>query len=407
MLRRAMNFFTRKPPIINGLQTRTVNQLIRPLAQTQQTFASFQPMRQQLRPVDLSPFVFRGPQFRPIRRHFFTTTSKDFSLHHAVEGGKLQKVKELIQSGSERLLLVNEKGYTPLHLAAEFGNYEMLSLIMTALGDRAIRVTKMVTNHGLLPIQLLDRNEHVKKGCMDTFLMYEALIMRQMQIHPKVVVKTYAKTEPFYENLKIADEVLKKVADMKIQSGTNPDNNNLDLYHFEDIEREVSWVRCLYQAPKFPDLKASFEACVNAVVAKKFGNCGEISDVVAMELIKLGKQPEVFGVYHIDDCHGVAVIGRDPASDPADYKTWGDEAVVIDGQKGIRYPAKDIPLYLTSFWRWENSDSFFVKKNIHVEFNPHFNRLIRKYHFQVTKPSEYQIAMDENLMMTLKAKAKP
>ena len=90
-----------------------------------------------------------------------------------------------------------------------------------------------------------------------------------------------------------------------------------------------------------------------AVISKEehFGNCGAKSSVALDALIR--RYPEAdtkFEIFSITNGqHQFIVIGRDPKSDIADYKTWGPNAYVVDTWANAVYPASQIPVKLHDF----------------------------------------------------------
>jgi hypothetical protein len=64
------------------------------------------------------------------------------------------------------------------------------------------------------------------------------------------------------------------------------------------------------------------------------GNCGEQSAMAFVYLRNHGIHP--LDWYEVNDFqHAFAIIGRVSGSDPKDYSTWGDEAVVCDPWRKI------------------------------------------------------------------------
>lgn len=84
---------------------------------------------------------------------------------------------------------------------------------------------------------------------------------------------------------------------------------------------------------------------INAEFAKStsIGNCGEMSAVALFKGMEKGIwNARLDYVYIPGGDHAIVVIGRDPESDPEDYRTWGSSAVVIDAWIGKIYKLSDI-----------------------------------------------------------------
>lgn len=73
------------------------------------------------------------------------------------------------------------------------------------------------------------------------------------------------------------------------------------------------------------------------------GNCGEMSIVALFAGLKKGAWNVPLDVVSIvNGNHQFLVIGRDPDSNPDDYKTWGPTAVVVDAWAGKFFKLSDV-----------------------------------------------------------------
>lgn len=80
----------------------------------------------------------------------------------------------------------------------------------------------------------------------------------------------------------------------------------------------------------------------NADRAIRFGcgNCDEHASLAFTFLERVGIRPID---YMVLPNHAFVVIGRPASSDPTDYTTWGNEAVICDPWDHKVFPAADIP----------------------------------------------------------------
>lgn len=81
----------------------------------------------------------------------------------------------------------------------------------------------------------------------------------------------------------------------------------------------------------------------------RMGNCSEMTSVgiIFAQEENLTDSIEKFCIIGGD--HVFSVIGRDPRSDPSNYKTWGKNAVVCDPWSGAYYPAFLLEDYLKDY----------------------------------------------------------
>jgi hypothetical protein len=100
----------------------------------------------------------------------------------------------------------------------------------------------------------------------------------------------------------------------------------------------------------------SLELAIRTHLAERehLGNCVEKSAVLANFFLNLGDsftqygvKAEIFTIENGD--HSFVVLGRKPGSDPNDYTTWGEDAVICDPWLGIAYFPQDLPNHLASY----------------------------------------------------------
>lgn len=101
-------------------------------------------------------------------------------------------------------------------------------------------------------------------------------------------------------------------------------------------------------------------------------NCGDMSIVALFKGMDRGIWNILLEVMYIENGdHAVVVLGRDPASDPKDYKTWGQFTVVIDTWAGIVFKASEIEKHLFGFL---STDPETGEPKL-MRFSPNFHRL--------------------------------
>lgn len=98
------------------------------------------------------------------------------------------------------------------------------------------------------------------------------------------------------------------------------------------------------------------DAKISDLITKKtaIGNCGHMSSIALFKAMEMG----IWNT-HIDFVsikqgdHALIVIGRDPKSDPQDYKTWGLNAVVLDTWAGKIFKINEVVAHLQN---WGGTD---------------------------------------------------
>ena len=80
-------------------------------------------------------------------------------------------------------------------------------------------------------------------------------------------------------------------------------------------------------------------------IEQGYGNCFEKACIAGIQAANHGAQPvEIFQLQGRD--HAFTVIGRANGSDPADPRTWGNKAVIVDGWNNESYPASEIAQHM-------------------------------------------------------------
>ncbi len=108
-------------------------------------------------------------------------------------------------------------------------------------------------------------------------------------------------------------------------------------------------------------------------VTSHVGNCSEKAQVALAFISKisslLGNNPkdvqaELFCLGGLD--HEFVVMGRDPDSDPTDYTTWGNNAVICDPWKGISFFARDFPVTDHRFHPYHHTLQIQIDSNVNT-----------------------------------------
>lgn len=98
---------------------------------------------------------------------------------------------------------------------------------------------------------------------------------------------------------------------------------------------------------KFARMKASARYAAGV----RIGNCGEMAAVAFFKALEKGIwNVPVDIVKIVNGDHAFLVIGRDPNSDPDDYKTWGSSAVVVDAWSKKIYKVSDLEANLEDYF---------------------------------------------------------
>lgn len=90
-----------------------------------------------------------------------------------------------------------------------------------------------------------------------------------------------------------------------------------------------------------------------AAKAAGVGNCGEQAAVALMFLHEFHRvKPLDYMSYNKPGDHAWVLIGRKKGSKTADYKSWGDDAVVCDPWGGVAFPAIEVPQKLPAYSKY-------------------------------------------------------
>lgn len=113
---------------------------------------------------------------------------------------------------------------------------------------------------------------------------------------------------------------------------------------------------------------------VSAKIANdmSIGNCGEMAEVALFKGIERGIwDTHLDVIYIVGGDHEFVVLGRQPGSDPNDYKKWGPSAVVIDPWAGKVFALSEVETKLKNYVK---ADRFSGEPTLKL-FNPKTQRL--------------------------------
>lgn len=191
-------------------------------------------------------------------------------------------------------------------------------------------------------------------------------------------------------NMKLAEEVSLIAKKIITQSATHPDltkkkqqqlQNKILTQRNKALELDIS-IRELFSIPNSFVIKLLKR---NKKTLKKshLGNCGEISEFVAILLRSKGVSCEIL---EIGD-HEIVVIGRKEGSILASPETWGEEAVICDLLNHTScYPAKDF----SKFFKTYNHQKDKSKPNVYLPYTNETISLKIAVSVPVTKNDMYQ-----------------
>ncbi len=96
---------------------------------------------------------------------------------------------------------------------------------------------------------------------------------------------------------------------------------------------------------------AYMKSAAKYAVGTHIGNCGEMAAVAFFKALEKGMwNVPVDIVYITNGDHAFLVIGREPDSDPENYKTWGPSAVVVDAWSKKVYKVSDLEANLEDYF---------------------------------------------------------
>lgn len=284
-------------------------------------------------------------------------------------------------------------GNTPLHHVISMCKSadEVLDFIKTQGESAAAAMAKIVNDYGIIPLDTLSNHSDLSE--QEKTKIYKLLEPLTVKCNIKPLtepidvateLKTYnlSSESQLYKNLKKGMELVNECR-KGMESTTHPQFN----HYAQEKKNEIIERKGDMRAIKMHKAQGLIYNYVNEDVdfstaqermtqlqanipeEKGVGNCEELSFMMK----KRFPQGEVYDLPN--GGHAFFVIGRDPNSNPNDYKTWGENAVVCDPWKGDVFPASEIPKKLTAFRRIRNPENSSIYYNVCTSYNPAFHTL--------------------------------
>lgn len=305
----------------------------------------------------------------------------------------LDPPKQAKTPGSKNNPKLPVDGDTPLHtLLRQFAGLQSFRENLKKYStEQLFNMGKTVNNLGGLPfdlVQSLSKNNCITEdqaqeleGVLFTFMTTHKFKKFSTAINVEEVLREHksASGTRLCDYLRLGCDAINKTRRVVTYSLTHPDTDLLPKKTVEKIETRMEDLR-----EKLAGL--AFDACLGAYPKSRYlqdysryvkesgvAGCGELS-ILIYYFVKQ-KTPsipiELFKFYEeTNGDHQLTILGRDPATDPNDYTSWNEDAVVVDGLFGEVFPVKDIPQRLTLYRHLQIAGQDF---NCGIKFNPHFH----------------------------------
>lgn len=309
----------------------------------------------------------------------------------AISGTRFSIFDSPIKTGKSAIA-VDANGDTPLHRIIRTCHHAQEALTFISQDIRlATRMTTMVNHLGDLPYDLIDaitlpdEDKNTLAHHLFSLMISQRHLMKLTEILDLAEIKhRYRLTDrsDLSTNIEIGVEAANYARSIIWQSSTHPEVNAKRISEIKKIIRAMMELR---GNPFFPHPSE-----VSTVKQKHTGNCLEHTLLVFSYLRDRQYQGNVEVICIKNGDHVFIVLGRNPASDVDDYKTWGPNSVVCDAWKGAVYPASDIENCLGDSRKilpaYRRRYSHFVYYII-TNYNPHFHQLERQTLTMTDAPS--------------------
>ncbi|QRN03561.1 hypothetical protein GH742_06635 [Legionella sp. MW5194] len=283
--------------------------------------------------------------------------------------------------------VATEADHTPLHAAISSctSASEIIHYVTQTNQQHLARMLYTPNKKGLLPIHLI---RGLSIAPEEKEALYQCLLPYVKPSVPSLTTPVDLKTicnqykiqpdSPLYGTVKIACLLVNQIRQTDFLSSTHPDISGKDAEDIELLHREIKDCRneadrkkyehlftdkevtyqneeddeyCSITAHFTPSVRNTLlQTYAEIPLAAKKANCAEFSDIFVHLFNKLNLKNERIELFEISNSdHGFVVLSRDPDSNPAQFKTWGDRALVVDVWAGKIYPATSIPEQLSTF----------------------------------------------------------
>ncbi len=257
-----------------------------------------------------------------------------------------------------------------------FERYEKKAFDLTLTANAKMQIPVIVRQQLNLPndqsfYQLFEKTRSASNKLWEPILVrgeLEILEMNAIDLHNKPILK-----ENLLEAKKAGDEVIKLVPRSCNKPNSEPElarkidnqrqaingivhqyqHNKVKKHIFFDkdiayFSKELGFENLLQQqqhrliqsTTPFFDFIFFYET-IDKTIANQQGNCGEQAFIVST-LLNINKRKSI--VYSNGN-HGIVVYDHAADWNPKDYRTWGENAVVVDTWSRCIYPAYLIPKY--------------------------------------------------------------
>jgi hypothetical protein len=166
-------------------------------------------------------------------------------------------------------------------------------------------------------------------------------------------------------NLQLGKEILSDTLNTMLFSSNNlarsriifedqARNQHVALQDLTDVSQDVAHCLKVVRAAVMFNMEGGlFERTETAVkIAENvhFGNCWEMALVGLFKGMERGIWDTRLEVAKIENGdHAIIILGRQPGSDPNDYKTWGSSTVVIDSWAGKIFKLSEVETKLNDY----------------------------------------------------------
>lgn len=285
----------------------------------------------------------------------------------------------------------DEYGWTPLHVAALDANLSELKKVIASLKEKAPRYAKLFAPDAkLLPVQILEENPHFQQAdsagrkefirLLEPITLDYKIIPHDQLLNPDQIHDDYPelkKSDTRYQHLSLAYEIINRTRKIIQGSDTHPDANTMDAGKKLDMQKKITRIKTSFYEYKYMTIKTIKGEDILANIVeniKKYraGSCLEYALFAMHELNSLAPKisSEIYSFSNGD--HVFLVMGRRPGSEPSDYRTWGESAIVCDPWGGYAILASQIPTSLVCRVGYISDEK---QLNIIVPFDENYHRL--------------------------------
>lgn len=333
----------------------------------------------------INPFV--------IQIRHFATDGKEFVHFRLPDGFKPQ-----LQASMNKSLEGNTGGNTELHdIVLNGASPDDIEALVEQYGeDDVVDMAQTLNDDGYIPVDYVTMNNtKIVKPLSQLTLTYKPLTL--LELEEMKVRYELNEGDRLLRTLAVSSMVVTQISQLNILSSSKPELNTVEggISHAAHKLGRLRKTLGRFFIPLSEKLPHDYQGLKNifvdaeAFLVEKFnvGNCHEYAYVAISRLREMdpSHRAEVFLMSNGN--HVFVVLDRDPDSDPNDYTTWGQDAVVLDAWASDTFPASDIPnrlkanerhetFYLRPGSRGPMTDfSTYQRFNVATFFNPNHHKL--------------------------------